>query len=241
VDTRVCPVNATATTTAIAGKDADMTAFVRLMGWMLLISLLIWAVMIIAGYALVVAVVGGIWALKEANAKRAGRPFVEPSQRFLSVWTRAISPIDRKNWITPAQRPATDPALLPGSSTGRLRIEHTSTERVPSEQAQEAQEAQEAIVVHARLHNHATRTIEFGNLDDVDFQLWTPEGTVVGADTVWSEKRLAPGQSLDLGITTTVVTGQALDQWAISYRAEGAPYAFFDVARPIAHLSQENI
>lgn len=193
---------------------------IRLIGYMIGLALLVWAVMIIAGYAVLVACVGGVWALVEVNARNKGRPYILPKQRFLVVWTRALSPVDPKHWVTAEQQPATDPYLLPGRVTGDLRVEDRGIERI------DEPGPLERFTVRIRLHNHSTETLRLNDLDDVDLQLWTPTGKVVGTDTTWSVVDLAPRYSCDVDVAVTVVDEQPIAFWAVAHRPAG-DYAFF--------------
>lgn len=195
----------------------------RLFGYLIGFALLVWVAMIVAGYAVLVATVGGVWALVETNARRQGRAHVPPGQRFLMVWTRGISPVDPKHWITPQRQAATDPRLLPGHVTGDLRVEPHGVERV------DEAGPFERYIVHARLHNHGIDTVRLDDIDHVDVQLWTPAGKVVGRDALWSTTELAPGLSCDVAVTVRLVDDQPVASWAIAHRPRGG-YVFFTAA-----------
>jgi hypothetical protein len=201
---------------------------IRAMVYAIGFAILFWIVLILVGYALVVGLVGGAWALIEAYKRSKGRPYVQPKQRFDAVWSRGVSPIDPKRWVTPAQQPATDPNLLPGQITGSLRVENLGIRRIdepgPFEQ----------FTVHARITNHGQLPVTLGDIDHVDIQLWTPDGRVVGTDTSWSQQRLDPGFSCNPSITVKVFDHQPIASWAIGHRINDAPYIFF----PTAELSQ---
>lgn len=201
-----------------------MAALIRLFGWLLLLSLLIWAVLIITGYAVLVASVGAVWALKDARARSKGRPYVEPKQRFIAVWSRGVSPIDPKHWITPETQPAVDPHLLPGQVTGELRVENLGVER------DDEPGPLERFVIHARIHNHGATLVNLDDIDHVDLQLWTAGGHVVGSDTTWSEIELHPGHSCETTISTRVIDQQQMQHWAISHRGANGQYIFFNLA-----------
>lgn len=189
--------------------------------YLFLFAILFYVVLAIAAYALVVAIVAVTWAAVEAWRRHQGRPFVEPKQRFLAVWTRGVSPVDPKHWVTPVQRPATDPHLLPGQVTGSLRVESRGIRRA------DEPGPFEWFMISASITNHGTQPVTLGSIDDVDVQLWDINSKVVGTDTTWSRQHLAPGQTCDVVISVRVVDDVPIASWAISHLGAQAPYVFF--------------
>lgn len=189
-------------------------------GYLILFALLIGAVLPAACYAALVAVAGGTWSLAEVRNRRLGRPYVEPSTRFRMVWTRAMSPIDPKHWVTACTRPTTDPHLLPGQVTGDLRVESLAVARVAETGPLER------FVISMRLHNHGSGAIHLDDLENVDLQLWTPAGKVVGRDAEWSTTTLEPDRSYEVDAAVKLIDDQPVASWAIAHRPQGG-YLFF--------------
>lgn len=192
----------------------------RLFGYMIVASFVIAAVLLVAAYALLVAIVGAIWSVKEALARRRGRPYVDPGERFQQVWNTGISPCDPKSWVTPEVQPATDPHLLPGQVTGSLRIESLGIERIDEEGPFEW------FAVKARIHNHGNQSVTLGDIDHTDLQLWTPTGKVAGTHTTWPAVELKPGYTYTAQINTRLVDEQPIQSWALAHRPDGE-YVFF--------------
>lgn len=206
----------------MARRRSDASGCVMVFVYILAFEVICAVVAILACYALCVAIVGGVWAGVEARRRTKGRPYAEPKQRFLAVWSRAVSPVDPKSWVTPQRRPATDPQLLPGQLTGWLRVEDLGVRRVdepgPFEQ----------FVIQLRLSNHGPRSVDFAGGDEVDVQLWDINGNVVGSETTWDHPCLLPPNShIATAIRIRLVDNHPISSWAIGHRGERGTYAFF--------------
>jgi hypothetical protein len=208
----------------MARRRSDASGCVMVFVYILAFEIICAAVAVLACYAVCVAIVGGAWAGIEAYRRNKGRPYVDPKQRFMAVWSHAVSPVDPKRWVTPQQRPATDPHLLPGQVTGWLRVEDEGIRRVdepgPFEQ----------FVIHMRLSNHGPRPVDFAGGDEVDVQLWDINGNVVGSDIAWDHPGpLPPNSHIATAVRVRLIDHHPVESWAIGHRGEQATYVFFPV------------